>query len=181
MHSIITVSGLSFEFSNGRQLFNNLSFSLESNVTALVGSNGVGKSSLAKLLTGELQPTEGTVRWHSSIVYFPQREMPKSLTVGEYLESGNFRSELGLKLLDGIERQRSCTQLSGGQWMRVRLALIPTDQYLILDEPTNDLDREGRIAVIKFLQNHPAGALLISHDERFVENCGVTTELVIGK
>lgn len=177
MHTIVTVRGVSFEVSNGRRLFSDLNFSLEQKLTALVGPNGVGKTCLAKLLAGALLPTQGSVRRNVSLTFFPQRQGPESVTVDEFLTLDYTWSEFGEKLLTAIDRQSLCTQLSGGEWMRVRLARVVNDDFLILDEPTNDLDREGREALLQFLQTRQGGALLVSHDRECLALCDEILEL----
>lgn len=171
MKSIVTASDVSFEISNGRVLFSHLNFSLEPQLTALVGPNGIGKTTLAKLLSGELKPTTGKVHRNSAVIYFPQRESAPEITVNEYLAFEYHWSLFGEKLLDGIDREKLCSELSGGQWMRARLARTINEQFLILDEPTNDLDREGRKAVMDFLRHYPYGVLLISHDRECLQLC----------
>lgn len=177
MNSIITVRDVSFELSNGRLLLQNLNFSLETKLTALVGPNGVGKTCLAKLLAGEMPPTEGTIRRNGSLTFFPQRQAPEPISVDHYLALDYIWSELGEKLLQGIDRQNLCTNLSGGQWMRVRLTKTLNEQFLILDEPTNDLDREGREALLQFLRENQNGALLISHDRECLQLCEDVLEM----
>jgi ATPase subunit of ABC transporter with duplicated ATPase domains len=177
MASVVVARGVSFEFSNGRELFKNLSFAFDAKLAALVGPNGIGKTVLAKLLIGEIQPTSGFIRRDSSVVLFPQHEVPQRITVDEYLTGDYQWSMLGERLLQNIERQRSCTMLSGGEWMRVRLARALRDDFLILDEPTNNLDREGRDAVHQFLHSRTGGALLISHDRECLQLCEEVYEL----
>ena len=177
MSSIVVARGVSYEFSNGRELFRNLNLSLGAGLSALVGPNGVGKTCLARLLAGELLPTEGVVRRNSAISLFPQRREPQCVTVAELLSEDYEWSALGERLLQNIDRQALCTTLSGGQWMRVRLACALGPQFLILDEPTNDLDRDGREAVIRFLRDRHGGALLISHDRECLELCADIFEL----
>lgn len=177
MPSIITVSGVSFELPNGRPLFNNISFSLNSKLTALVGPNGVGKTCLAKLITGDFSPTIGTIHKNGDVAFFPQREPPKSISVADYLATRYSWSVLGEKLLTGIDRTTLCSNLSGGQWIRVRLASTIDDQFLILDEPTNDLDREAKSILRNFLGEYQNGVLLISHDREFLALCDDVLEL----
>lgn len=177
MNSIITVSGLSFEFPNGRELLHNLNFTLNHNITALVGPNGIGKTTLAQILSGELESTAGHIRKNGSVTFFSQRKEPEPITVDEFLTFDYTWSAFGDSLLDGIDRQVLCTTLSGGQWMRVRLAKTLDDQFLILDEPTNDLDRSGRQILIEFLKNRRGGILLISHDRECLELCEDVLEL----
>jgi ATPase subunit of ABC transporter with duplicated ATPase domains len=171
MSSIVIARDLSYEFLNGRGLFKNLNFALDTKLAALVGPNGVGKTCLANLIAGTLEPTEGAIRRMGSVKLFPQRQEPPRVTVIEFLSAAYEWSLPGERLLEGIDRHAICATLSGGQWMRVRLARALNDQYLILDEPTNDLDRDGRRTVIQFLQDHEGGALLISHDRECLRVC----------
>jgi ATPase subunit of ABC transporter with duplicated ATPase domains len=177
MSSIVTASGVSLELPSGRVLFKNLNFSIQSKLTALVGPNGVGKTCLANLLVGTIEPTTGTIRRHTSITFFPQRQLPDAITVDEFIAFDYIWSALGEKLIGDIDRQTLCTHLSGGQWMRVRLAKSIGDQFLILDEPTNDLDREGRQALLQFLRERDGGALVISHDRECLQLCEDIFEL----
>lgn len=166
--------GVSFEFSNGHTLFQNLNINLGNQITALVGPNGIGKSTLAKLLAGELEPTKGRVRGQAH--YFPQKENPSPEKVEEYLGE-NAWSPPAIELLGEIDQAQTCDTLSGGQWMRVRLANALGRGFLILDEPTNDLDRDGRQALIKFLKAHTDGILIISHDRECLHQCDEILEL----
>lgn len=177
MSSHLTVQGLAFEFANGAHLFHNLNFTLNTGVTALVGPNGVGKSSLARLLAGTLEPTVGTIRATGPLTYFPQRLDPPAITVQEFLGADYDWSPAAERLLAEVPREAPCGVLSGGQWMRVRLAAALGDGYLILDEPTNDLDREGRAALLQFLRAHTGGILIISHDREALELCDEVLEL----
>jgi ATPase subunit of ABC transporter with duplicated ATPase domains len=177
MSAFVVAHGVSFEFSNGRELFKNLTFSLSSTRTALVGPNGVGKTLLARILAGEVKPTEGTVRRAASVALLPQLETPEAISVAEYLSDEYEWSLVGERLLQDIDRESPCISLSGGQWMRVRLTRALNGGYLILDEPTNDLDRDGRAAVHEFLRHHHDGVLLISHDRECLELCDEILEL----
>jgi len=177
MHTIVTVSGVAFEISDGRLLFSNLDFTLGTKLTALVGRNGVGKSCLAKLLAGDVLPLQGHIHRKGLLTYFPRYQPPESVTVDEFLAFDYTWSELGERLIAAIDRQSLCTHLSGGEWMRVRLARMLSSGFLILDEPTNDLDREGREALLQFLRSRPDGALLISHDRECLAICDEVLEL----
>lgn len=177
MSSIIVAHGVSLELTNGRSLFTRLNFSLHARLAALVGPNGVGKTSLARILVGDLEPTEGVVRRNGSVKLFPQRAQPQSVTVAGFLAGDYEWSLLGERLLQKIDREALCTTLSGGQWMRVRLARDLSDDFLILDEPTNDLDRDGRDAVGQFLRGRKGGTLVISHDRECLRLCEEVLEL----
>jgi ATPase subunit of ABC transporter with duplicated ATPase domains len=177
MNSVASAIAVSFEFANGHELFQNLNFSLGPHISGLVGPNGVGKTSLARILAGELQPTAGVVRRHSAVTYFQQRLEPPSIEVQEFLGPDLEWSQHTHQLLEGIPLEALCTTLSGGEWMRVRLACRLDDQFLILDEPTNDLDRESRQVLLRFLSEHSAGVLLISHDRECLSLCQEILEL----
>ncbi|MFC4315002.1 ATP-binding cassette domain-containing protein [Steroidobacter flavus] len=177
MSPVIVARDVAYEFSNGRELFKDLSFSLSALRSGLVGPNGVGKTCLARLLAGELEPSRGVIQRHGPVTLFAQRQPPEPIAVADYLASVEQWSLTRDRLLANIDQQALCTTLSGGQWMRVRLARVLDDGFLILDEPTNDLDREGREAVFQFLLAHTGGVLLISHDRETLELCDEILEL----
>jgi ATPase subunit of ABC transporter with duplicated ATPase domains len=177
MGARIVARGLSFELPDGRELFSDVDLSLGTGLAALVGPNGVGKSCLARLLTGELAPTAGVVRRHTEVRLIPQRQEPPSITVAEFL-GDQYEWQPGMRpLVRDIPLDQSCQSLSGGQWMRVRLAHSLADSFLILDEPTNDLDDAGRDLVVRSLRRHGAGALVISHDLALLDACQDILEL----
>ncbi len=179
MSSIVVAHGVSLEFANGRQLFTNLHFSLDEIPTALVGPNGVGKTCLARILAGERAPTDGVVRRTVPVKLFAQRQPPPPIVVSAFLGPEYEWSLCGDRLLHGIDHDALCTTLSGGEWMRVRLARELNDDFLILDEPTNDLDRDARRCVRQFLRERKGGTLLFSHDRECLQLCHDVLELSV--
>ena len=177
MPALIVANDVSYELANGRELFSRLNLSLDAGLTALVGANGVGKTVLARLLAAELEPTHGVIRRAVPVKLFAQRQSPPAAIVDDYLSDTGDWSLLRDRLLAGIDRRADCRVLSGGEWMRVRLARALSDDFLILDEPTNDLDREGRRLVAQFLEGRSGGTLLISHDRELLEQCTEFLEL----
>lgn len=177
MQSPITVSGVSFEFPNGHPIFKNLNFTLGPGVTGLVGPNGVGKTTLARLLSGELKPSSGTIHTRSTPVFLRQREPAPDIAAGSWLGRDLPSGPMAVELLGSLDLTKPCSQLSGGEWMRVRLARFLNAGFLILDEPTNDLDREARETLIGFLRAHRGGILLISHDREALGICASIVEL----
>ncbi|MBX2993620.1 MAG: ABC-F family ATP-binding cassette domain-containing protein [Bdellovibrionaceae bacterium] len=154
----------------GRSLFKNISANLGEGVSGLVGPNGVGKTTLAKILAGEVMPTEGRVISQGRVIILAQKAERGGETLGEYLadvwEPPETVASLIQDLIAPLNLERRLVELSGGEWVRARLAkaLAVGPAYLILDEPTNDLDREGRDLVLRFVREAPMGLLIISHD-----------------
>lgn len=177
----ISVSGVCHSF--GEQiLFNNISIVLGADKYGLVGPNGVGKSTFGRIVAGLIQPQHGTVQASGEVVYFAQgddSEQFSGRTVAEIVAElwelrGGARMAVA-DLLVGIDLERSYSDLSGGERMRVRLARLHLHPgcFLILDEPSNNLDKEGREHLAKFIAEHDSGLLLISHDRDLL--CKVST------
>lgn len=148
--------------------------------TALIGRNGSGKTTLFKLLLGEEQPDAGKLEWGArvDVGYLAQQEEPGNpkLSVLEHfrleagVEEGEARGILARYLFYGADVFRSVGQLSGGEWTRLRLALLVhrKPNVLLLDEPTNHLDIASREALEDSLADFEGTVLAISHDRYFV-------------
>ncbi len=150
---------------------------------ALLGANGNGKSTLAKLLAGRLEPLSGEVRRgpRLRVGYFAQHQTDE-LVAGETpvdhmaraLPRANPTQVRGQLARFGLDADRADTpiaNLSGGEKARLLLALATRDapQLLILDEPTNHLDIDAREALVKALADFEGAVLLITHDPHLVE------------
>ncbi len=169
---------------NGSPVLRKLSFSVGAHDRiALMGANGNGKSTLAKLLVGRLDPMEGTVRRSSQleIGYFAQHqteELPLALTpllfmsrlLPEATET-KLRSHLARFGLTGERALTRIEYLSGGEKARLLFArmTIREPALLILDEPTNHLDIQGREALIDALNAYDGSVILIAHDLNLIE------------
>jgi ATPase subunit of ABC transporter with duplicated ATPase domains len=148
--------------------------------TALIGRNGSGKTTLFKLLLGEEQPDAGKLEWGArvDVGYLAQQEEPENpkRSVLEHfrleagVEEGEARGILARYLFYGADVFRSVGQLSGGEWTRLRLALLVhrKPNVLLLDEPTNHLDIASREALEDSLADFEGTVLAISHDRYFV-------------
>ena len=150
---------------------------------ALLGANGNGKSTLAKLLAGRLDPLAGEVRRAPKlrVGYFAQHQTDE-LSLGETpvahmaralpkAAPPAVRSQLARFGLDADRAETAVGSLSGGEKARLLLALATRDapQLLILDEPTNHLDIDAREALVRALAGFQGAVLLITHDPHLVE------------
>jgi ATPase subunit of ABC transporter with duplicated ATPase domains len=168
-----------------KTLYSNLHFHLSpGDRLAIVGANGVGKSTLLKMLVGELAPDAGKIAWgvSTSLGYFPQdhkEALPKGTTPYKWLEgfaphetSEFLRGFLGRMLFRGPEQDKLTDALSGGERARVLFAKLMMDgaNVLILDEPTNHLDLESITALNDALKLFPGSLIFVSHDLDFINS-----------
>ncbi|HET6942289.1 MAG TPA: ABC-F family ATP-binding cassette domain-containing protein [Sphingomicrobium sp.] len=150
---------------------------------ALLGRNGNGKTTLARLLAAQLAPMEGAMNASGKmrVGYFTQyqvEELHGEATPLQHMNRamegqtpGAIRAQLGRFGFSGEKATTAVSKLSGGERARLALALITRDapHLLILDEPTNHLDVDAREALVQALNDYDGAVILISHDRHMVE------------
>jgi ATP-binding cassette subfamily F protein 3 len=180
---IISFSDASFGYPGGPILFKNLNFGIDlDSRIAMVGPNGIGKSTILKLIAGELQPSSGTVFRSAKvrIAVFSQHHVDGlDLTSNPLLymmrcypgvPEQKLRSHLGSLGVTGNLALQPMYTLSGGQKSRVAFAKITFKKphILLLDEPSNHLDLDAVEALIQGLVLFQGGILMVSHDEHLI-------------
>ena len=177
--TVLSAVDLSFSFPDA-PLFTNLNFNIyRGQRIGLVGPNGRGKSTLIKLITGQLQPTSGRIATGSSIVtgYFSQHQTdivrPAFTVMSEIRRLAapqasdlQLKSALGLFMLGERYWEKKVEDLSGGEKNRLVLStlFLSRANFLILDEPTNHLDMESREALMDALSAYKGTMLVVAHD-----------------
>jgi ATPase subunit of ABC transporter with duplicated ATPase domains len=178
----LTIDGLSKAFD--KPLFQDFSALVtKGERVAIVGRNGVGKTTLVRTLIGELEPDAGKITWghEAQIGYMPQDVkpiIPTNTTCFDYLHdidpsAGNeeIRGLLGRMLFRGDEGLKPTKALSGGEAVRLlfcKLMLVKPN-VLVLDEPTNHLDLESISALGEGLANYPGTVLFVAHDRDLID------------
>ena len=183
---VIEVEGLRKVFGD-RLLFDNVSFTVPKGaIVGIIGANGMGKSTLFRLLMGHEQPDGGTVTVGETVQlgYVDQSrdDLDGSKTVWEEVSNGldiirigtyevPSRSYIGRFNFKGSDQQKFVKDLSGGERNRLHLAKLLKQgaNVLLLDEPTNDLDVETLRALEDAVQAFPGSAMVISHDRWFLD------------
>uniref|UniRef100_A0A7N9CRU4 ATP-binding cassette sub-family F member 3 n=1 Tax=Macaca fascicularis TaxID=9541 RepID=A0A7N9CRU4_MACFA len=180
---ILQLDEVDFYYDPKHVIFSRLSVSadLESRI-CVVGENGAGKSTMLKLLMGDLAPVRGIRHAHRNlkIGYFSQHHVEQldlNISAVELLArkfpgrpEEEYRHQLGRYGISGELAMRPVASLSGGQKSRVAFAqmTMPCPNFYILDEPTNHLDMETIEALGRALNNFRGGVILVSHNERFI-------------
>ncbi len=182
-NEVLTVENLT-KTVNGEKVLDHISFILgHDDKVAFVGGNELAKTTLFKILMGELEPDEGSFKWGvtTSQAYFPKdstEEFNNDLTIADWLMGYSpvddityVRGFLGRMLFAGEDGVKKVKVLSGGEKVRCLLSkmMISGANCLILDEPTNHLDMESITALNNGLIKFPGVELFACHDHQFVQ------------
>jgi len=189
---VIEVAHLSKAYGD-RLLMDNVNFSMPPGcIVGIIGPNGAGKTTLFRMLTGTVQPDNGTVRIGPTVklAYVDQsrQTLDDKKTVWAEISGGQdiirvegyetaSRGYVGRFNFKGAQQQQLIGELSGGERNRVHLAKVlrTGGNVLLLDEPTNDLDIETLRALEEALLNFPGCAVVISHDRWFLDRIATHT------
>lgn len=199
---MISIHDMIYQHPNRDRLFTALNFSVNpQDKIALIGNNGLGKSTLLKLMAGKLTPTSGSVKTESKPYYIPQLldeyndwsiaevlQLEHKLKALEEILAGRMTEENLVVLnddwdfearcqqafaywkLDGLDLAQKMKTLSGGQKTKVFLAGIRIYQpeIILMDEPSNHLDRESRILLYEEIKSSRKTIVLVSHDRELL-------------
>lgn len=208
MPTSITLTDLTYRTPDGQPLFESLNLSFGPQRTGLIGRNGTGKSTILKLITGELTPAGGQVTVNGTLGLLRQSVqvetgatlaqalgIDSALARLERLDAGTgsledageadwtltarLSSALAQTGLPDLDPHRPLMTLSGGQRTRLALAalLLEAPDMILLDEPTNNLDADGRAAVAHVLAGWRGGAIVVSHDRGLLRQMDAIVEL----
>ncbi len=201
----LEIQNLSFTYPDGPEIYNRLSFSLDRGEKFLiVGENGVGKSTLLKLIVGAypelrenvvknttlLKPNSGSIIFGhgTTLSYYaqelelldPRRTIFDNVRTYDFTDT-DLRGILNNFLFAGDDIYKKVEILSPGEKARVALCktLLERANLLILDEPTNHFDPETQKIIGENLRNYPGTIIMVSHNPAFVEQIGITRMLVV--
>lgn len=190
--SMIEANDLSFGYKADHLLIQHLRFKVENgDKICVIGKNGKGKSTLLKLLTGDLTPLHGNVKINPKVEigYFGQMNidrLDKNLTiyeelqkVDEKLSQTRVRQVCGNMMFSSDLANKKISVLSGGEKSRVMLGkiLLKGANILLLDEPTNHLDMESCDALLEAIKSFEGAVITVTHDEHFLNE--IANKLIV--
>ena len=210
MSGHITLNHIYYSTPTGKAIFQGLNLSIQKEKIGLIGKNGIGKSTLAKLIAGLLLPKQGKISQQGRVHYCEQRRYHNdNETIAEFLNAkekiqalqritNNEASESDFELVDTCwdiletidellakfqlspyELSTPLSILSGGEFRKLALAktFYTNSDFIILDEPTNDLDQNSKQALLKIINSWDKGLVVISHDRELLDSMERIIEL----
>lgn len=191
--SAVNVESLSFRYPKAdTDVLSNLTFNIEAGErVAIIGPNGIGKTTLMRCLAGELHPSKGRVTWveNAQSGYMPQDPQAEfeskidlftwmSTWTGKADDDQIVRATLGRLLFSGDDTKKSVKVLSGGEKGRMIYGklMLTRPNVLLLDEPTNHMDMETIESLQIGLEHYPGTLIFVSHDREFVG--GLATRII---
>ena len=182
-NEVLEVDSISKSYDD-QKVLTDISFQVKPNdKIALIGANGVGKTTLLEILMEKLTADSGSFKWGQTITvsYFPQNatdivvgdeELPQWLQSHDPMwHIDDLRKCLGRMLFSGEEQKKKVDACSGGEKHRVMLSKMMMDSanFLVLDEPNNHLDLEAIISLGEALHNYQGGMICVSHDRELID------------
>jgi len=189
----VEVEGLTFSYPDSKvDVLKKINFNVEvGERVAIIGANGVGKTTFVRCLMGELTPTKGKITWaeNAKLGYMPQdpqAEFAKDIDLLTWMADWKgptdddqiMRATLGRLLFTGDDGKKSVKVLSGGEKGRMiygKLMLIRSN-VMVMDEPTNHMDMETIESLQIGLEKYPGTLIFVSHDREFVN--GLATRII---
>jgi ATPase subunit of ABC transporter with duplicated ATPase domains len=189
----LEVEGLNFSYpDSATNVLRNISFNVDAGErVAIIGPNGVGKTTLMRCLAGDLKPSKGKISWAENAKpgYLPQdpqaefaADVDLATWMGDWRGPGDddqiVRATLGRLLFSGEEGKKSVKVLSGGEKNRMLYGklMLSKPNVLLMDEPTNHMDMESIESLQIGLEKYPGTLLFVSHDREFVG--GLATRII---
>ena len=183
---IIALDRVSVGYEPGKPVLRRLTLRIDTDDRiALLGPNGNGKSTIAKLLAGRLAPFDGTITRPErlQVAYFAQHQLDELVPTQSVYDhvrrmmpdvpEAKVRARAGGIGFPGERADTPVETLSGGEKARLLLGLatFAGPHLVILDEPTNHLDIDSRAALVEAINDYPGAAILVSHDPHLIEAC----------
>ena len=182
-NEVLEVNELSKSYGD-EKVFEHISFKVnKGDKIALIGTNGVGKTTLLEILMGNLEPDSGSYNWGQTITtsYFPQNTtdiVTGDVELPQWIQGfdakwhiDDIRKTLGRMLFSGEEQKKKVDACSGGEKHRVMMSKMMMDSanFLVMDEPNNHLDLEAIVSLGEALHRYEGGAIVVSHDRELID------------